>query len=64
MKVSRPYFAALYGLLMLLAVSVAPIAVRATCPDIIISCSNGSQHNCVGHQEGTKCVYDAECLGC
>ena len=64
MKLLRVRILPFYALLLLLAASLGPVVVHATCPDIIVSCSDGRQLNCVGHQEGKKCWYDADCLSC
>lgn len=64
MRHFKARFIALCGLVVLSAAALAPIAVQATCPVIIVQCSDGSSHNCNGTQQGTKCLYDAECLGC
>ena len=55
---------ALCGLMVLSAAVLAPIVVEAGCPQIIVECSDGSSHSCVGHQEGHRCWYDESCLGC
>ena len=62
MKLLRVRILPLYALLVLIAASLSPVVVDGKCPDIIVRCSDGSQHNCVGRQEGTKCVYEADCL--
>jgi hypothetical protein len=64
MKQLRTRILPLYALLVLLAASLGPVIVHATCPDIIINCSDGRQRNSVGSQQDTKCVYDAACLSC
>lgn len=64
MKQLRFRILPLCALLVLLAASLGPVMVHAVCRDIIVSCSDGRQRNCVGTQEGSKCVYDAACLNC
>jgi len=63
MKHVKNRFIILCGLVALIAASIAPI-VAASCPDIIVRCSDGRERNCVGTQDGDKCKYSLACLSC
>jgi len=65
MKNFKTRFLVLCGLMVLLAAALAPIVAEASCPQIIVSCSNGSEHSCNGHSDdGGHCIYDEKCLNC
>ncbi len=68
MKHLRARVLVLCGLMVLIAAALAPIVAQADygpgCPDIIISCGNGSSHSCGGRRDGQYCYYDANCLHC
>jgi len=49
MKNLRTRILILCGLMVLSAAALAPIVVQAGCPQVIISCSDGSQHSCKRH---------------
>jgi hypothetical protein len=57
---------ALCGLMMILAAAaLAPMVVvvnAQTCPLIKVQCPNGGISSCAGTRQGSKCVYDADCL--
>ena len=54
----------LCGLMVLAAASLAPIAAKAACPTVPVSCPGGVLRQCQGEQVGKKCYYDADCLNC
>jgi hypothetical protein len=62
MKHFKTRLLTLCGLMVLTAAALAPMVAKASCPIVIVSCSNGSEHGCRGTQQGNKCIYDAECL--
>jgi hypothetical protein len=65
MKNFKTRFLALCGLMILLAAALAPIVAEASCPQIIVQCSNGSEHSCNGKSNGSGgCVYSESCLNC
>lgn len=64
MKHFKTRFVALCGLVVLMAAALAPIVAEARCPTIPVACSNGDFRQCTGTQQGTKCLYDSECLNC
>lgn len=62
MKNIRTRFMALCGLAVLAAAMLAPMAVDAGCPMIIVDCGGGASYGCVGTQNGNSCSYNADCL--
>jgi len=64
MKNLRTRILILCGLMVLSAAALAPIVVQAGCPQVIISCSDGSQHSCNGTHVGNHCEYDYNCMNC
>lgn len=45
-----------------LAALLSPIIAEASCPSIVVECSNGKMYSCAGTQQGDSCVYSASCL--
>ena len=62
MKNFRTRFIALCGLAVLAAAMLAPMAVGASCPMVIVDCGGGASYGCAGKQDGNNCIYDANCL--
>src|ERR1051326_7822435 len=50
--------------MVLAAASLAPIAAKASCPTVPVSCPGGVLRQCEGAQQGTIASYDADCLNC
>lgn len=55
MKQLKIRLLALCGLMVLAAASLAPIAAKASCPTVPVSCPGGVLRQCEGVQQGTKC---------
>jgi hypothetical protein len=64
MKTLKTRFLALCGLMVLLGATLATTVAEAACPMIVIQCSSGDFHGCVGTQSGGKCTYNENCLNC
>ena len=45
-----------------LAALLSPIIAEASCPSIVVECSNGKMYSCAGTQQGDSCIYSASCL--
>jgi len=64
MKIFRSKIIA-YGLMVVFAAASVPIIVEATCPQILVECSNGRVRSCSGTSDGQGgCVYKESCLNC
>lgn len=65
MKHFKTRFIALVGLVVLSAAALAPMVAEASCPAILVACSDGhTVRSCSGTTQGTKCAYDESCLNC
>ena len=64
MKNFKTRFIALCGLVVLSAATLASVVANAACPVIFAQCSDGSVRSCQGTTQGTKCVYEHDCLNC
>lgn len=65
MKLFKTRFIALCGLVVLSAAALAPMVAEARCPTILVPCSDGQTvKSCPGTTQGTKCVYEHDCLNC
>lgn len=61
MKNLKTRILVLCGSMVLLGGLLAPLAT-ASCPSIIVECSNGKVYSCAGTQNGDNCTYSASCL--
>jgi hypothetical protein len=57
---SKNRFLILCGMTVL--ASLAPLAVQATCPSIVVECSSGKTYSCSGTQNGDNCSYNHDCI--
>ena len=65
MRNLRAKILVLCGLMVMAAASLAPVVVRASCPDLIASCPNGGSRMCRGTSDGQgHCTYSENCLNC
>lgn len=60
MKNRKPRF--LLATTLVLTALLFPLVAEASCPSIIVECSNGKMYSCSGTQQGNSCVYDHSCL--
>lgn len=47
---------------VILAALLSPLIAEASCPSIVVECSNGKLYSCAGTQQGDSCIYSASCL--
>lgn len=55
---------ALSALVVLTAASLVPMMADASCPQVLVQCSNGKVKSCSGTQVGDKCEYSHSCMHC
>ncbi len=54
-----------YGLMVVFAAAAAPIIVEASCPSVLVQCSDGRVKTCSGTSDGQgNCKYKESCLSC
>jgi len=47
---------------IVLTALLSPLVAEASCPLIVVECSNGKIYSCSGTQQGDSCTYSASCL--
>ena len=47
---------------IVLTALLSPLVAEASCPAIVVECSNGKMYSCAGTQQGDSCIYSASCL--
>jgi hypothetical protein len=65
MRNFRAKILVLCGLMIVVAGTLTPFVVQASCPDLIVSCPNGGSRMCRGSSDGNgHCVYSESCVSC
>ena len=47
---------------IVLTALLSPLVAEASCPSIVVECSNGKMYSCAGTQQGDSCIYSHSCL--